>query len=295
MKKLFGKTKISWKFLIIFSILLGLIIGIINKIPFLENTSFRDIAIVYDMWIILALFVITNSESAKEAVSKCFVFFLISQPMIYLSELLIDIIFYKVSFSNSFKLYFINYYYGAGWLYQTFLTIPGAYIAYQVKRKNILSSIILSVATCYLSLVGTTGLIKCLTEHFPYHLLNSLLCLFFAYYLIFILLNKKRERIISLSLTTIGIILGVILTINNNNKPISVNYELSLDNNNEINNYEITNENIATAAFCEDKTCIIIYSSTDIGKTQIDVEDIEGNHYIYEIESTNNDFIVNKE
>lgn len=124
MKKLFGETKISWKFLIIFSVVIGVVVGGLNRIPFLRNTSFQDIAIVLDMWIILAIFVIVNCKSLKEAVAKCFVFFLISQPLIYFTEVIIDVFVSNSDFKTSLILYFRNYYYGAGWLFATILVIP---------------------------------------------------------------------------------------------------------------------------------------------------------------------------
>ena len=57
MKKLFKTNKITWKNLLIFSILIGILVGIIDRIPILKNTSFQDIAIWVDIWIILAIFI----------------------------------------------------------------------------------------------------------------------------------------------------------------------------------------------------------------------------------------------
>ena len=39
---------------------------------------------------ILAIFIIVNCKNSKDAIIKCFVFFLISQPLIYLVEIVID-------------------------------------------------------------------------------------------------------------------------------------------------------------------------------------------------------------
>ena len=171
MNKLFTEKKLSWKFIILFSIIVGLLVGGLNCIPIFTNTSLTDIAVVFDMWIVLAIFIIMNQKNAKDAVLKCFIFFLISQPLIYLSKILVNVVFYDENFIENFNLYFRNYYIGAGWFRWTLLTIPGSFIAYQIKKDNILSGIILSVATCYLVVVGTKGLINTFVNVFPYHLL----------------------------------------------------------------------------------------------------------------------------
>ena len=53
---------------------------------FLADTSLQDPGIYLEAWFVLALFVILNCGSALEAGKKCFVFFLISQPLIYLVQ-----------------------------------------------------------------------------------------------------------------------------------------------------------------------------------------------------------------
>lgn len=55
-------------------------------LPFTKNTSFRDISISFEVWILFGILIIMNSKSAKESALKCFIFFLISQPLVYLSQ-----------------------------------------------------------------------------------------------------------------------------------------------------------------------------------------------------------------
>ena len=85
-KKLFGEVNITWKRLIISACVLGIVIGLLNSIPGAYDTSIGDIATYFDFWIIVGVFIIINSKSNKDAALKCFVFFLISQPLIYLVE-----------------------------------------------------------------------------------------------------------------------------------------------------------------------------------------------------------------
>lgn len=293
MKKMFGEFKLTWKFLILFSITIGLLVGIINEIPFLYNTSFRDIAIVLDMWIVLAIFIIINSKSAKEAMSKCFIFFLISQPIIYLIEVIIETLFNNKIFIDTLILYFKNFYIGADWFKLTILTIPGAFIAYQIKKDNILSALILSVATSYLSFRGINVIINSITNNFPYHILNGILCLFFAYSLIFLIFKNKKNKLISIILTSIGLLVGIILFLIPKNTPPMIDLDISLDNKKEIIEYKISDESIVKATLTEDGKSLIVSSSTNIGTATITIIDEDNNEYIYNVISTSKDFEVN--
>lgn len=280
LKKIFGNFHLTWKFLIIFSIVIGVIVGILNRIPFLQNTSFQDIAIWLDMWIILAIFVIVNCKSSKEAVAKCFVFFLISQPLIYLTEIIINLINKNGDFTYLFVLYFRNYYIGAGWLFATFLTIPGAFIAYQIKKNNILSSLILSVATIYLSFVGAKGLVDTISN-FPYHLINNLICLIMSYVLIFVILEKKKPRYIAIVLTFIGMLAGLGVALFLNSKPAYAYELLEIKPRVEIVDYIIENENIVNIEKGDSNDYVILKSSKEKGETEIKLIDKEENEYRY--------------
>lgn len=213
MKKLtslFGEKNLSWKFIIIFSVLVGIIVGVMNRVPFLENTSFSDFAVVLELWIILAIFIITNARSRKEAILKTFIFFLISQPLIYFTEAAYESIFSGVNlFERTWFYLDLYYFHGSRWFVWTLLTIPGSAIAYEIKRDNILGSIVLSVATGFLALSGGSTLLNCIARTFPNHLIHSLMALFFAYFFIFAILKKKTPRIISLVLTSLALIAGV--------------------------------------------------------------------------------------
>lgn len=191
LRNLFGNLNMTWYRVIAFSVIIGVYTGLINQVPFLKDTSFRDIAISFECWIVFAIIIIVNCKKWWEAVLKCFVFFLISQPIVYLVE---------VPFLgwNIFSYYEF-------WFKVTLLTVPGSFIAFWVKKKNVLSAIILSVATGALACLGTMYLNETLYA-FPKHLLSSIFCYVFAAVLIFVLLPAKKERIIAFAIT--GILLG---------------------------------------------------------------------------------------
>lgn len=86
MKKLFGEIDFTWKKLIVFAILAGVYTAVMALIPITKDTSFRDIAIHFEVWILFGIIIICNSKSSKDSALKCFIFFLISQPLVYLLQ-----------------------------------------------------------------------------------------------------------------------------------------------------------------------------------------------------------------
>ena len=75
MKKLFGEIDLTWKKLIIFAIIAGIYTGVMAMLPIAKGTSFADITISFEVWILLGIIIIMNSKSAKDSALKCFVFF----------------------------------------------------------------------------------------------------------------------------------------------------------------------------------------------------------------------------
>ena len=86
MKKLFGELDLTWKKLIIFAIFIGVYTGVMAIIPSTKDTSFRDISISFEWWVLFGTLIIINSKSPLDSALKCFVFFLISQPIVYLVQ-----------------------------------------------------------------------------------------------------------------------------------------------------------------------------------------------------------------
>lgn len=74
-KKLFRETNLTWSKIIIFAIVAGIYTGIMALLPFTKNTSFADISISFECWILFGIFIILNSKSPLDSGLKCFVFF----------------------------------------------------------------------------------------------------------------------------------------------------------------------------------------------------------------------------
>lgn len=205
--KYVGHWQMTWKRTILFAIIVAVYTALINQVPFLKDTSFQDIAIYLEWWILFAVFIVVNCEKWWEASLKCFVFFLISQPLIYAIE---------VPFVAEGWGIFRHYNY---WFIVTLLTLPGAAIAFQLKRRNWLSVVVLSVATSYLT-YASVSYMRSTIAHFPHHLLSSLFCLVLAISFVFLLLRATKHRFAALAVIAIVLVVSIVMTTPNDQTTI---------------------------------------------------------------------------
>ena len=63
MKKLFGGINLTWKKLIIFSVIVAIYTAVMAIIPVTQDTSFRDISATLEWWILFGVIIIYNSKS----------------------------------------------------------------------------------------------------------------------------------------------------------------------------------------------------------------------------------------
>lgn len=192
MKKLFGGIDLTWKKLIIFALIAAVYTATMAIIPITKDTSFRDIAATFEWWILFGVIIICNSKSPLDSSLKCFVFFLISQPLIYLLQ---------VPFSWQGWGLFSYYKY---WFIWTILTIPMGYVGYYIKKDNWLSALILLPMLLLLAFTGL-GFLSGLFESFPNHLLSCIICFAFVFVLVFGVLKKTKLRAVSLILVILGV------------------------------------------------------------------------------------------
>ena len=196
-KKLFGGIDLNWKKLIIFAVIVAVYTAAMAVIPFTKDTSFRDISATLEWWILFGIIIICNSKSPKDSALKCFVFFLISQPLIYLLQ---------VPFSWQGWHLFSYYKY---WFILTLCTIPMGYIGYYIKKDNVFSMIILLPMLIMLSYLGI-GFFESALSNFQHHLLSGIFCFAAIVLIILGVLDKKKNKIILLTLIsvfTIGYVL----------------------------------------------------------------------------------------
>ncbi len=65
MKKLFGGLNITWIKLIIFAVIAGLYTGAMAALPVTKDTSFADISITFEWWVLFGIIIIMNSKTGS--------------------------------------------------------------------------------------------------------------------------------------------------------------------------------------------------------------------------------------
>ncbi len=185
--KIFFGINMTWKKIILFAVIIGVYTGLIMMVPFLEDTSFKDIGISYEWWVVFAVIIVVNCKRNTEAMIKCFVFFLISQPLVYLVQVLCG------SLSINLAL---NYYFNI-WLPATFLTLPGGITAYYCKKQNLTGSIILGMGNTIQFVLGLYYFSVCI-KNFPNHLLSTIVCFASSFIMNFFIQKENKYRIISI-------------------------------------------------------------------------------------------------
>ncbi len=190
MKKLFGGINLTWKFVIISAFLIGAAVGLLNSVPSLFDTTVTDIATYFDFWIFCGIFIIMNSKSNKDSALKCFVFFLISQPVIYLCE---------VPFKSMGWDLFVYY---KPWFIWTLFCLPMGYIGYYIKKNKWYGVLILLPVMILLGM-GFAQTIINIKYSFPKHLINTLFIIvsFIMYPLL--LFKDKKLKYIALTMNII--------------------------------------------------------------------------------------------
>ena len=181
MKKLFSGINLKWPILIISAIVIGVSVGLLNSVPALFDTTITDIATYFDFWIFCGIFIIMNSKSNKDSALKCFIFFLISQPLIYLVE---------VPF-NSMGWQLFRYY--KPWFIWTIFCIPMGYIGYYIKKDKWYGLLILLPVMVLLG-SGLSSSIYNLKYSFPNHLVNTIfIVVTFILYGLLLFKDKKLK------------------------------------------------------------------------------------------------------
>ena len=200
MKKLFGGLNITWPKLILFAVICGVYTGVMAMLPATADTSFRDISISFEWWILFAIILIVNSKSPLDSALKVFVFFLISQPLVYLVQ---------APFSPD-GLGLFRYY--PAWFRWTLLTFPMAFVGHFMKRDKwwgllILAPMLLFLGWHYVSFCGEA------VHFFPQHLLSALFCAATLIIYPLFIFKDRRIRIAGLVLSVAILLAGTVYAV----------------------------------------------------------------------------------
>lgn len=222
-KKLFGSVTMSWKKVILFAVIAGVITGI-SAISIFNDSSFQDLSISFEGWILFAVFIISNCKTWKEAALKTFVFFLISQPIVYLTQVPFSYLGWQV-----FQFY-------PKWFFITLLTLPGAVVAFQIKRKDWLSVAVIADSNGFFAYAAVMYL-KSAFADFPHHLVSGIFCIAAALLFILLFTSDSKKRIVSFVIFLLVAVGAFVYFSRNNSTEISLgegSWTVTLDNENVV-------------------------------------------------------------
>ena len=162
--KLYGGLPMRWPFVILYAVAAALLTTLFLLLPVFQGSSFERMGVHLEAWIFLAVILMTNCKSPLDAACKTFVFFLISQPLIYLLQVPFTVLGWGI----------FGYY--RTWFFWTLLTFPMAWAGWYLRQKSWLSALILLPVLAFLAWTAY-GCIGELRSGFPRPLLAVLFCL----------------------------------------------------------------------------------------------------------------------
>ena len=228
LRKLFGGLELTWPKLIIWAVIMGVLVGGLMLIPVSDQSSVKDIGTNFEWWILFGIIIVANSKSPVDSAAKAFVFFLISQPLIYLVQ---------VPFASLGWELFGYYKY---WFYWTLATIPMGAVGHFVKRGDVISSVILAPMTVFLT-EHMLGYGRSAVLDFPHHLASAVFCAVFIVISILGIARTKNAKIVFWLIEAAAVIVLVVIVIVRGGGSVvrsytfhSGNYNLGLDSTSEV-------------------------------------------------------------
>lgn len=175
----------SWPVTVMYAVAAALLTSIFLILPVFKDTSFARMGVTFEAWIFFAVIIMANCRTPLESALKTFVFFLISQPLIYLIQVPFTVLGWRI---------FMYYRY---WFIWTLLTLPMAYIGWYITKKNWLSLLILAPVLCYLTWLYVDGF-RTAYSHFPRMLVMALFCLLQVLIYLYVFTEKTVQKLIGL-------------------------------------------------------------------------------------------------
>lgn len=284
MKKMFGGINLTWKKLIIFAIIAGVYTAIMTMIPVVKDTSFSDITVTFEVWILFGILIILNSKSAKDSAIKCFIFFLISQPLVYIIQ---D----AIKHSNLFRTYY-RY-----WFIWTIATIPMGFLGYYMKKNKWWGLLILTPILLLLGEEYATYLSKTLFS-FPYHLLTTIFCFITLIIYPIAIFKSNKIKITGVIVSITIILIMTVLTVASPhiyNTTILVNgEEFKFDDTYKV---YLTDESYGKLSIVYEENIedyMVNAKFRKTGKTQVVLESPTGDKTTFEIDIKSHRYEINK-
>ena len=183
--KLFGGLHMSWPVVILFAVATAVVTTVFLIVTVFLRTSFIRMGETFEAWIFFAVIIMANCKKPLESALKTFVFFLISQPLIYL---------FQVPFS---QLGFGLFMYYRTWFIWTLLTFPMAFVGWFINKRNWLSLLILSPVLAFLTYVSVDSF-SFAFRHFPRLIVLAVFCLLQVLLYLYAFCPKWVQRAVGL-------------------------------------------------------------------------------------------------
>ena len=215
-----------------------------------------------------------NSEKPLDSALKCFIFFLISQPLIYLIQ---DVL-------NGSKL-FMTYY--RNWVLWTVACLPMGFIGHYMKKDKWWGIIIL-LPMLALLFIHYYGFLSELFFTFPVNLISTLFCLITMIVLPIAIFDNKIGKYIGLAISVILVIVGSVIAFtkpyvytteifaNSEEHPVDGSYKAYLTDS------KYGDVEIIMDPRLDDWVVKVSFKKT--GKTQLVLEDKDGKETRYDID-----------
>ena len=162
--RMYGGLNMSWPAVILFAVGTAVLTAVFLVVPIFRDTSFERMGVTFEAWIFFAVIIMSNCGKPLESALKTFVFFLISQPLIYLLQ---------VPFSDMGWELFRYYRY---WFIWTLLTFPMAFVGWYIRKRNWLSLLILA-PVLYILTNDYVGCFQQTFRFFPRLIVTAVFCL----------------------------------------------------------------------------------------------------------------------
>ena len=267
--KLFGGIDMKWWKVIVFAVAAAVVTAVFLIVPIFLKTSFIRMGETFEAWILFAVIIMSNCKKPLESALKTLVFFLVSQPLIYL---------FQVPFSSMGWQLFGYYRY---WFIFTLLTFPMAFVGWYIRKKNWLSLLIFSPILLYLTLIYVDSF-RFTFKHFPYHLVTALFCLGQVVIYLYVFTPKLWQRLVGFLVPLAAVVILTLFT-----PALDMSTTNFLPDDPKLTDSAVVttaNTDIASVSVSETgEDSMVLIQAKDYGTTEFTIND-DGKDYRYTLE-----------
>ena len=191
--KLYGGLNMTWLTVILYAVGAAVLTSVFLVLPVFKNTSFERMGVTLEAWIFFAVILMANCKKPLESALKTFVFFIVSQPLIYLIQAPFNVLGWGI----------FRYY--RNWAVWTALTFPMAFVGWYITKKNWLSVLIFSPVLAFLGYTAYETGVACFRA-FPHLLIAALFCLMQIALYVVVFFPKMLQKLVGVLIPIIVIV-----------------------------------------------------------------------------------------